>query len=101
MWCYLLGLVLLLVAWRDKAVCVDALIARGRLISWCGSLHGQKRLNALDLTRERAVSQSLSLGRQTACGHPFAVLLLLHRDTQMMPIITDVSCRYARNEGNH
>lgn len=80
--CYLLGLVLLLVARRDEAVRVDALVARSCLVSWRGPLHGQERLNILDLTREGAVSQGLSLRRQAARGHPFAVLLLLHRDTQ-------------------
>lgn len=48
-------------------------------------LHNQEGADALDLTLEAAVSQSLAFGTQSACSHPLSILMLLgSRDAGQM-----------------
>ena len=74
---HLLGLVLLVVARRHKAVGIDDVVGSGRGTIATGLLHGQEGADALDLALEAAVSQAPPPGRQPARRHPVGILLLL------------------------
>lgn len=61
---YLLGFVLLMVAWRHQTVSIDAFVV-SRCVAMgtgVGLLHSQKGADALDLALEAAVGQSLAFG---------------------------------------
>lgn len=81
---YLFDLVLLMVAWRHQAVCVDAFIVSRRITmgTRVGLLHSQEGADALYLTLESAVCEALAFGGQPTCSHPLSILLVLERERQ-------------------
>lgn len=81
---YLFSFVLLMVAWRNQTVSVDAFIV-GRCVAMgtgAGLLHSQEGADALDLILETAVGQSLAFGGQSTRRHPLSILLLLEGERQ-------------------
>lgn len=76
---YLFDLVLLMVARRYQAICVDAFIIS--IVSSMGTrggiLHSQEGTDALYLTLETAVCETLAFGGQSTRSHPLSILLLL------------------------
>lgn len=81
---YLFGFVLLMVAWRYQTVSIDGFIIRRCVARGTGGglLHSQERADALNLTLETAVGQSLAFGAQSTCSHPLSILLLLEGERQ-------------------